>query len=68
MPQRKFRIMLARTAGFCMGVRRALRMVLNAADEPSRPVPIKTIGLWLTLGIACYLIMVRRKYAPKISS
>jgi len=44
MRQRKFRIMLARTAGFCMGVRRALRMVLNAADEPSRPVPIKTIG------------------------
>ena len=31
-------------------------------------LPIKTIGLWLTLGIACYLILVRRKYAPKISS
>jgi len=26
--------------------------------------PIKAIGLWLALGIACYLILVRRKYAP----
>jgi MFS family permease len=27
--------------------------------------PIKTIGIWLVLGIACYLILVRRKYAPR---
>jgi MFS family permease len=27
--------------------------------------PIKTIGLWLVLGIACYLVLVRRKFAPK---
>lgn len=27
--------------------------------------PIKTIGLWLVVGIACYLILVRRKYAPR---
>ena len=27
--------------------------------------PIKAIGLWLVLGVACYLVLVRRKYAPK---
>jgi cyanate permease len=27
--------------------------------------PIHGIGLWLVFGIACYVFMVRRKYAPK---
>ena len=27
--------------------------------------PINGIGLWLVFGIACYVFMVRRKYAPK---
>jgi len=26
--------------------------------------PIQLIGFWLVLGIACYLLLVRRKYAP----
>ncbi len=29
--------------------------------------PIKGIGLWIALGVACYLVLVRRKYAPKIA-
>jgi MFS family permease len=29
--------------------------------------PIKAVGLWLVLGIASYLVLVRRKYAPRIS-
>jgi MFS family permease len=29
--------------------------------------PIKTVGLWLALGIASYLLLVRRKFAPRIS-
>jgi MFS transporter, ACS family, D-galactonate transporter len=29
-------------------------------------MPIKTMGFWLVLGIACYLVLVRRKYAPKV--
>ncbi|MHC4481373.1 MAG: 4-hydroxy-3-methylbut-2-enyl diphosphate reductase [Planctomycetota bacterium] len=44
MPRKRFEIVLAQTAGFCMGVRRAVRMVLNAADEPNRPMPIRTCG------------------------
>lgn len=28
-------------------------------------MPIKTVGLWLVLGVACYLFLVRWKYAPK---
>ena len=27
--------------------------------------PIRMIGVWLLVGIACYLFLVRRKYAPK---
>jgi len=44
MSPSRFHIVLARTAGFCMGVRRAVRMVLSAADEPRRPRPIRTHG------------------------
>ncbi|MHC4789428.1 MAG: 4-hydroxy-3-methylbut-2-enyl diphosphate reductase [Planctomycetota bacterium] len=44
MARKRFDIVLARTAGFCMGVRRAVRMVLNAADEPNRPAPIRSCG------------------------
>ena len=29
-------------------------------------LPIKTIGLWLVLGILAYIFLVRREYAPKI--
>jgi len=29
--------------------------------------PIKAVGVWLALGIASYLFLVRRKYAPKYS-
>lgn len=44
MARKKFEILLARTTGFCMGVRRALRMALNAADVPGYPSPIRTHG------------------------
>jgi 4-hydroxy-3-methylbut-2-enyl diphosphate reductase len=44
MSRRKFEIVLARTAGFCMGVRRAVGMVLKAADAPDCPEPIRTFG------------------------
>ncbi|MCK4375079.1 MAG: hypothetical protein KAX19_07110, partial [Candidatus Brocadiae bacterium] len=44
MARKEFEIVLAETAGFCMGVRRAVRMVLSAADEPTRPRPITTCG------------------------
>ncbi|MCW5978041.1 MAG: MFS transporter [Bryobacteraceae bacterium] len=27
--------------------------------------PIRSIGIWLVIGTACYLFLVRRKYAPK---
>jgi MFS family permease len=27
--------------------------------------PIRMIGVWLVIGTACYLLLVRRKYAPK---
>ena len=30
-------------------------------------LPIKTIGVWLVLGILAYIFLVRRKYAPKVS-
>lgn len=30
-------------------------------------LPIKTIGVWLVLGILGYIFLVRRKYAPQIS-
>jgi 4-hydroxy-3-methylbut-2-enyl diphosphate reductase len=44
MARDRFEIVLAETAGFCMGVRRAVRLVLRAADEPERPMPIRTLG------------------------
>ncbi len=44
MGQQGFEIVLANTAGFCMGVRRAVRMVLDAASDPRRALPIKTPG------------------------
>ncbi|HUQ94210.1 MAG TPA: MFS transporter [Bryobacteraceae bacterium] len=28
--------------------------------------PIKGVGFWLILGVASYLVLVRRKYAPKV--
>ena len=39
-----FQIVVAHTAGFCMGVRRAVRMALGAAEEPRYPCPIRTHG------------------------
>lgn len=39
-----------------------LREVTGSFD-----VPIKTIGFWLALGIAAYVFLVRRQYAPKAS-
>jgi (E)-4-hydroxy-3-methyl-but-2-enyl pyrophosphate reductase len=44
MARKGFSIILAETAGFCMGVRRAVKMVLDAADAPDRPMPIRTWG------------------------
>jgi len=37
-------ILVAGTAGFCMGVRRALNMAMQAANDPASPLPIKTVG------------------------
>ena len=39
-----FEIVLARTAGFCMGVQRAVRLVLEAAEDPRTSLPIRTPG------------------------
>ncbi len=44
MASRKFEILLAETAGFCMGVHRAVRMVLDAAQDPTTSLPIWTPG------------------------
>ena len=44
MAGKKFEIVVAQTAGFCMGVRRAVRMVLDAADDPRFAAPILTHG------------------------
>ncbi len=44
MAEKKFQIVVAQTAGFCMGVQRAVRMVLDAADDPRHPAPIRTHG------------------------
>jgi len=44
MAEGKFEILLAQTAGFCMGVRRAVRMVLDAAQSPVTALPIRTPG------------------------
>ncbi len=37
-------IILARHAGFCMGVRRALNLCLDVANDPASPRPIVTLG------------------------
>lgn len=44
MSRNKFEIILARSAGFCMGVRRAVKLVMQAANDPTSPTPIKTVG------------------------
>ncbi|MFO7956664.1 MAG: 4-hydroxy-3-methylbut-2-enyl diphosphate reductase [Candidatus Brocadiia bacterium] len=44
MAHRDFEINQAKTAGFCMGVRRAVRMVLEAAEDPRTSLPILTPG------------------------
>jgi len=41
---KKLDILLAENAGFCMGVRRALKLTLDAANDPSNPRPIATVG------------------------
>lgn len=41
---RNLEILLAQTAGFCMGVRRALKLTLDAANDPASPRPIATVG------------------------
>jgi len=41
---RNFELIVAHTAGFCMGVQRAVRMALGAADKPRYPEPIRTEG------------------------
>jgi 4-hydroxy-3-methylbut-2-enyl diphosphate reductase len=38
------KIIVAQTAGFCMGVRRALGMVLSEANDASSPTPVCTDG------------------------
>lgn len=37
-------VIRADTAGFCMGVRRAVELALNAAADPASPRPIHTLG------------------------
>jgi (E)-4-hydroxy-3-methyl-but-2-enyl pyrophosphate reductase len=47
MPQdapKSFELIVAQTAGFCMGVQRAVRMALGAADKPRYSEPIRTEG------------------------
>ncbi len=44
MPEKKFQIVVAQSAGFCMGVQRAVRMVLDAVDNARHPAPIRTHG------------------------
>jgi len=47
MPQdgpRSFELIVAQTAGFCMGVQRAVRMALGATDKPRYAEPIRTEG------------------------
>jgi len=44
MNPRKPKVILAQTAGFCTGVRRAIKMVLEAANDPTTPAPIRTVG------------------------
>jgi (E)-4-hydroxy-3-methyl-but-2-enyl pyrophosphate reductase len=44
MTGRRLDIVVAKNAGFCMGVRRALKLTLEAANTPSCPRPIATVG------------------------
>jgi 4-hydroxy-3-methylbut-2-enyl diphosphate reductase len=44
MANKDFEIIVADTAGFCMGVRRAVKMALQATDDPAFSGPIKTHG------------------------
>ncbi len=44
MPFSTPRVIVAETAGFCMGVRRATELALKAANDPSDPRPIRTLG------------------------
>ncbi len=44
MAARKLEIWLADTCGFCMGVQRAVRMVLDASQDPATALPIRTPG------------------------
>jgi len=44
MAEGKLDIVVAQNAGFCMGVRRALKLTLDAANDPAGPRPISTIG------------------------
>ncbi len=44
MGEKKLEILLAQSAGFCMGVRRALKLTLDAANDPASPRPIATVG------------------------
>jgi len=44
MPFSRPRVIVAETAGFCMGVRRATELALKAANDPSAPRPIRTLG------------------------
>ncbi len=40
----RLEIIIARHAGFCMGVRRALNLCLDAANSPTSPKPVSTLG------------------------
>ena len=44
MTEGRRKIILARTAGFCMGVRRAVKLAMEAANDPANPTPIRTVG------------------------
>jgi len=44
MADRKLEILLADNAAFCMGVRRALKLTLDASNDPANPRPICTVG------------------------
>ena len=44
MGDRRLEIVLAANAGFCMGVRRALKLTLDAANGRTSPRPIATVG------------------------
>ncbi len=44
MGRERLEIFLAPNAGFCMGVRRALKLTLEAANSHTSPRPIRTVG------------------------